>query len=909
MDQNGQYTQPVAGVGKWPKDKDQPIHGPVKAACLSCRKKKAKCDGGKPSCLQCQRKQLECIYVRSRRGGARKKRNPAAPSALSEFLKKLDSLIGVPQYDLRHAEPQPGDDPSNVVRTFTDRDEIFRCYYNEVHPFLAVMPPRHYLVDVMPTLLPDSPFLLAAQTVMTLAPHPMDLDPRSPRSKRLRSSASAALGRKTMEAVHRAMALGPEGGIEAIQALTILAVWEWGSTNNASAAMDLFRQAVQIAVSMGIHDMDAGGTGFSLEGIDWRRDMKRRTWWILYVYQLTSGLVSGLQPPLGPDDPSIKVDFPVCSDKDRTWSTWINCIRQCFRVVNMINVLAMDGAQPEGGMKGWGSADDAPEISPEQQELKRQQMVAIDRQIMELMKQTEKMSVVEQVPGGEEDVVRNQQIATRFGLAVIHIHQHRMTAFPEVSLFSKRICGLKGPSDDEESDDDEFVGTETPQSIPPSASYSQTTSTPAQQPMMDMPTMPGGWPLGGLDTLGMGNSMMPGLGLDANFSNSDVYQVNQLMASLGTSGQPPQQQQFSQQAYQLPISQSHSNGNGTMANPTSSPGNFNQENAAAFNGQNTNIASPSVGGVDMQSPSYTQSPQMPNANAPVAPLNPALANNWHYNLQNDSIVGDMWQPENFPPYLPTPWFAQQGGAQSLINTISPDTDPTHFPALEGSDNSAGLQDLTQLNVRGSYQSNLQTAALAAAAPPVPAVAPAGVPQQPIAPPSVSGSMLSSNASKKHKAWGVDENGDLAPTDDVKAAQALEAFPPGISLARCATAAHTIVRLEILHRSAALALDGSPKWIPFCSCGLIAGAYAFLLLVLAVQAENTFGTYSEARSEEVESLLTNVKIILGGLEAYGTMWEGIDMMAREVRAAVDAATQLPLEVQSQMSGRSSMSPGM
>lgn len=106
----------------------------------------------------------------------------------------------------------------------------------------------------------------------------------------------------------------------------------------------------------------------------------------------------------------------------------------------------------------------------------------------------------------------------------------------------------------------------------------------------------------------------------------------------------------------------------------------------------------------------------------------------------------------------------------------------------------------------------------------------------------------------------------------------------------------------------LVTNRRPKWIPFCSCGLVSGAYAFLLLVLAVQAENTFGTYSEARTEEVDALLTNVKIILGGLEAYGTMWDGIDMMAREVRAAVEAATQLPLEVQSQMSGRSSMSPG-
>lgn len=44
------YAQPAAG--KWPKDKDHSVAGPVKAACLSCRQKKAKCDGAKPVCGQ-----------------------------------------------------------------------------------------------------------------------------------------------------------------------------------------------------------------------------------------------------------------------------------------------------------------------------------------------------------------------------------------------------------------------------------------------------------------------------------------------------------------------------------------------------------------------------------------------------------------------------------------------------------------------------------------------------------------------------------------------------------------------------------------------------------------------------------------------------------------------------------------
>lgn len=32
--------------------------------------------------------------------------------------------MGVPQFDLRHAEAQPGDDPTNVVRTFSSREEM-----------------------------------------------------------------------------------------------------------------------------------------------------------------------------------------------------------------------------------------------------------------------------------------------------------------------------------------------------------------------------------------------------------------------------------------------------------------------------------------------------------------------------------------------------------------------------------------------------------------------------------------------------------------------------------------------------------------------------------------------------------------------------------------------------------------
>jgi hypothetical protein len=81
---------------------------------------------------------------------------------------------------------------------------------------------------------------------------------------------------------------------------------------------------------------------------------------------------------------------------------------------------------------------------------------------------------------------------------------------------------------------------------------------------------------------------------------------------------------------------------------------------------------------------------------------------------------------------------------------------------------------------------------------------------------------------------------------------------------------------------------------------VTGAYAFLLLALAVQADNDFATSEELveRSEEVEALLTNVKVILAGLEAYGVMWAGIEVMAgtsSPLGEKVDADNQARLEL--------------
>jgi len=316
-----------------------------------------------------------------------------------------------------------------------------RCYYDEVHPFLAMLPTRQNFDAVLSTLLPESPLLLAVRTILVLVPHSQDPNPKSPTSKRLRTAMSAVLGKQTMDLIEATL---ENPSLETVQALCILSLWEWANSGNLARSRARSGQAIQVAMELGVHEMDKYSPGErAMEGEDWRMDMARRTWWTVYVAQLVSAFVSGTSPVIGPDDSRIHVLFPVCSLDDNSWPNWVKTNRQCVRVFGIVNAVYY--SELAGLANAWGPRPHA--MSAEAKAEMRQQVVDVDRQIQESMKQAEATSIIEFVPGGEEEVVRNQQTSTRLGLATLHIHIHRQQAFPEVSLFSKKICGLPQSKD------------------------------------------------------------------------------------------------------------------------------------------------------------------------------------------------------------------------------------------------------------------------------------------------------------------------------------------------------------------------------------------------------------------------------------------------------------------------------
>ena len=294
------------------------IAPPVKNACLACRAKKARCDGAQPICGQCIAKDRECQYVKSRRGGARKKKEQLlpAPTPLAQYLKQLDDLAGFkmempPDMGDLHLQEGQAVDPGLAVRTWHPQDivGILTAYWEEIHPFQPLLPPVKHLSFIAARLSPDSPFLLAIRTILALCPNPADPAAKSLASRALRRSQAARLAQEASNRVDEMLAEAHENdavsSIECVQALTLLGLYEFAQNGNPVRNRMRMNQAVQVAMETGLHQTDKDTFESSdptrprvtpakaVEGEYVFKDMARRTWWVAFAAMLISGLVAG----------------------------------------------------------------------------------------------------------------------------------------------------------------------------------------------------------------------------------------------------------------------------------------------------------------------------------------------------------------------------------------------------------------------------------------------------------------------------------------------------------------------------------------------------------------------------------------------------------------------------------------
>jgi len=153
--------------------KKTPIH-PVKNACLNCRSRKMKCTGEQPVCLNCAKKAITCEYVKSKRGGARKRKAPTVVAGvgipgskvsssatatatvvedpLALFLKRMTDLAAFkasadPSLDLLSLKPSSSPagkgvaSEALVLREYRSVREIVEAYQAIIYPYLPILPP------------------------------------------------------------------------------------------------------------------------------------------------------------------------------------------------------------------------------------------------------------------------------------------------------------------------------------------------------------------------------------------------------------------------------------------------------------------------------------------------------------------------------------------------------------------------------------------------------------------------------------------------------------------------------------------------------------------------------------------------------------------------------------------------
>ncbi|KAL4925129.1 Zn(II)2Cys6 transcription factor [Aspergillus undulatus] len=300
--------------------------GPSLLACLLCRHKHLKCDGGMPVCSRCATTGAECQYTPSRRGykGPSKKRraNPSSPEQLPiDIAPSFDPNVGfydvptdwnsfnpypyvptatLPATNSLGSSPQFVEQPSasqqilsknapltpESASSISNDGYLVDIYYQSFHPSHPILPPIRILYQKR-----VPPFL--EQVIKFIGAH-------------FTSAASSETYRPNI----MTNALEQEGTIEKVQALLLLAI-VLHSRNERIKAGECLVAAIDLAFELGLHS--AGFATAMGEADPIREECLRRTWWELFIIE---GMLTalGLQPTPRTHNVPLEVPLP-CEER------------------------------------------------------------------------------------------------------------------------------------------------------------------------------------------------------------------------------------------------------------------------------------------------------------------------------------------------------------------------------------------------------------------------------------------------------------------------------------------------------------------------------------------------------------------------------------------------------------------
>ncbi|KAJ5120657.1 uncharacterized protein N7515_010045 [Penicillium bovifimosum] len=233
----------------------------------------------------------------------------------------------------------------SFVRTYGSEAEILNAYYDFIHYYFPILPPRAAPPcrdrpldrpvpcsnNSEPTMMyrPRSPLSLAISAILALVPHPNDMDPSSPAfvmQRRAYAHSFAQLANTTIEAECDLDMSSNDPGqalsssrpfigrerfhpqtpvdLESLLALLVLSVYEYAQRGNLLKMRYRAGQALAIALDKGLH---------AQMGDDEYSEARRRAWWMTYYCVIQGSIVSTTMPAIVINDPQFTTPYPTFS--------------------------------------------------------------------------------------------------------------------------------------------------------------------------------------------------------------------------------------------------------------------------------------------------------------------------------------------------------------------------------------------------------------------------------------------------------------------------------------------------------------------------------------------------------------------------------------------------------------------
>ncbi|PYI27035.1 C6 zinc finger domain protein [Aspergillus indologenus CBS 114.80] len=486
---------------------------PVKVACLACRASRTRCDGQDP-CTNCITKKRKCSYLPSKRGGPRKKKKLSIPSDEAvqhddeqsamitppssgfnddspEMFGQID-VLSIPGAGLRSldfpsdvhsmftdlfvpngensipVQMEPTPSPSNVpsqslVRTYGSEIEILNAYYEFVHNYFPILPPRFAprVPDrpldgvgsftespseepVIP-YRPQSSLSCAISAILALVPHPNDIEPSSPASvvrRRTYAQMFAQMANLSIETdcelqastTDPALALStdrplidrapfhPQAPVEleSILALLVLSVYEYTQRGNLLKMRYRAGQALSIALDMSLHSLSDDYDEFS--------EARRRAWWMTYYCVLQGSIVSATPLSIVANDPQFVTPYPRFAADPDGWSVLIQAQQVLVSATQFVVDLN----------KCVSTRTNMQYIFERMQQL--------DSWASSALAQSNLLPIVPQTMSCQGDLesttAQSIRAISRIKLSSAQIKIHRFRAFSDIPIFIKKHCDL-----------------------------------------------------------------------------------------------------------------------------------------------------------------------------------------------------------------------------------------------------------------------------------------------------------------------------------------------------------------------------------------------------------------------------------------------------------------------------------